>query len=298
MIHTPGWRDLGRTVSRVTPAGPAVSPSAAAASAARLRRAVRWSAPLLPELTGLPGATGRVLEAPVLVVDRRGAVEVCAGLAAGFVELQDSRGGPGEWGSPTRVRPGMLHLAGAAAGLRALAPHVKGMWDPFAHRRVLVAPNVLATAERGALDQTDYSRWVALRSGLWGTFFEEAPWLVAFMSRTTRHLPQSSGDFARLVLVLDAVVSTLLEDLGPQDIPSIGWIRHNAPEPAGVVGLRLLAWLGIPVPELDPDRARAEAFAREVRSRQGLQTLLRSPDYLPTREEFEHPEVWARRVGL
>lgn len=298
MIHTPGWRELGSAVSHLTPAGPTVSPAAAAASTARLRRAVRWSAPLLAELSGLPDAASQVAAAPALVVDRRGAIEVCAGLASAFVEVGDSRPTVGEWASPARVRPGLVHLAGAAAGLSALAPQVKGLWDPFAHRRVLVAPNVLATAEKGALDQIDYSRWVSLRAGLWGTLFEAAPWLVSHMSRTSRHLPQSSGDFARLVLVLDAVVSSLLEDLGPQDIPSIGWIRHNAPEPAGVVGLKVLTWMGIPVPELDPERARAAAFAQEVRADSALATLLRSPDYLPTREEFEHPEVWARRVGL
>ncbi|MDN5964238.1 MAG: zinc-dependent metalloprotease [Actinomyces sp.] len=296
MIHTPGWRELGRAVSRVTPAGPTVSPSAAAASAARLRRALRWSAPLLPDLSGLPEATARGLEAPSLVVDRRGAIEVCADLAAGFVEVGESRGG-GDRDSAPRVRPGVLHLTGASAGLRALAPHVKGLWDPFRRRRILVAPNVLATAEKGALDQTDYSRWVALRSGLWGTLFEQAPWMVDFMSRTTRHLPQSTGDFARLVLLLDAVVTSCLEDLGPQDIPSVGWIRHNAPEPAGVSGLRVLSWLGIPVVELDPERAHAEAFARTVRDHCALSTLLTSPDYLPTREEFEHPQSWVRRVG-
>ncbi len=53
-------------------------------------------------------------------------------------------------------------LAAEAIILRALAKDATGIWDVRSGRRILVAPNVLADAQRYALDQTDWCRWVSL----------------------------------------------------------------------------------------------------------------------------------------
>lgn len=301
MILTPEWTDVGRVVRALTLAGPTVSPTGAAATVARLRRAVRWSEPMViatSEGVGTGDAAHRVVACPTLVVDRRGAVDVCAGLVEGFLGDEEAPRGPGSWGMAIGPRPGPLSMVGAATALHALAPRVKGMWDPFARRRILVAPNVLEAAERGALDQIDYARWVALRAGLWGVMFEHAPWLSGHLAHLSRQLPGTTAGFSRTVLLLDGLASAQMATLTLQDIPSVGWIRRNSPEPAGVVGLRALRHLGASVPEVEAKRARALAFATRVVEVGGLPTLLRTPDHLPTPDEFEQPEAWVSRVGL
>ena len=298
MIQSLKWTDVGHVVRALTLAGPSVSPTGAAATVARLKRAVRWSEPLLADLSDLPEAAEQANSRETLIVDRRATVDLAAELVERFLAGTGETLGPGAWGTMIVRRPGPLGFVGAGLALHALAPRVKGMWDPFDQRRILVAPNVLEAAERGALDQIDYCKWVALRSGLWGIPFQQAPWLAGHMSHLARQMPSTTGEFVSLVQLLDALVSTQMDALTPQDIPSVGWIRANAPEPAGIFGLRALRHIGIPVADIERIRARSVAFARVVIDAGAVPTLLRSADYLPTVEEVDHPQSWVDRVGL
>ncbi len=298
MIRTCGWSDVARAVRPVMMAGPRVSATAAAASVARLRRAVRWSDPMLAGLSALPEAAERVAHRPSVVVDRRGALDLCAGMIDRAMDGEDVLLGPGAWGRTPVGTWGPLSLGAAGVVLTRLVPRIRGLWDPFERRRILVAPTVLSTGDRCSLDQIDHSRWVALRTGLWGVLFEQAPWLGAHLVHLSRTLPRTTGDLVRLVVLADALVARQMEALTPQDIPSAQWLRHHAPGSAGFVGLDALRLLGLGIGDLTAQHTQAEGFAREVIAAGSLDALLLSADHLPTREELERPQAWVSRVGL
>ncbi len=273
---------LARVIVASTPAGPAVSASTAAATVARLRKAVHWSAPYLAELTGLEAAAQRVINTKAAVVDRRAAVEIMdAGI--GYTV--------GEAYSP------LTHL-GRSMALRTLSANAVGVWDPLSRRRVLFAPNVLRTARRYALDQQDFSRWAALRTGLWATHFEHAPHLVDYLGDLCRDLATSSREFAELVVLLAVLPSVELEKLTTRDLPSLGWIRQHRSGSAWIVGLSLLPSLGMSTLELEELAGRATLFARAVMEAGALPQLLESVIALPTSEELSNPQAWMQRVGV
>lgn len=298
MVPPITWPTVARIANAVTPAGPRVPRAAAAATVERLRRAADWTTPVLSELSRMPEEAGVVGAIPPLVVDRRGLVVVSARIAGDFLGSDEPPAGPGAWGRTVVGRRGPVGLLGAVVAVRALAPHATGVWDPFDSRRVLVAANVLEAAEGAALDQNDFCRWTALRAGLWGVMFVRAPWLRDHLGHLARQLPDTLTDFANLVLVLDGVVDAWMGALTPQEIPSVGWIRRNAPEQAGVAGLRGLRLAGMAVEGIEEARAGAAAFSDVVVAAGGVPTLLCSRDHLPTRDEVAHPGAWTARVGL
>lgn len=298
MVPTITWPTVARAVRAVTPAGPMVPRATAAATVARLRRAAEWSGPVLADLSGMPDEARAVAEAGVVVVDRRGLIDVTARIVDRLLGCEELPAGPGDWGVPIVGRGGPIGAAGALVAMRALAPRAKGLWDPFAPGRVLVAANVLQAAEGAALDQNDFCRWTALRSGLWGVLLVRAPWVCDHLGHLARQMPSTVSDFTNLVLVLDGIVDAQMEALTPHEIPSVGWIRRNAPEQGGVAGLRALRLAGMAVDRLEEARADAAAFSQIVVAAGGVATLLKSRDHLPTREEIARPETWTERVGI
>jgi len=294
----PDWARVGRLVARMTAAGPTVSTTGAAVSAARLRRAAQWSDPMLERLSGLEDASRRVARRPVLVVDRRGCITVCAAIL-------DDVGGPRSappQGAPSssiarRPRTSSRWAAGALGLLSVDAPRLLGLWDPTARRRVLVAPNVLVAAELASVDQTDQARWVALGAGLRGVLFEQAPWLKDRLSWLARRWPADARELEGLLALIDQLLACQMDRLTPRDISSAGWIRAHASESTVGWGLTSLRHLGVAAPDRAAWRARARGFACVVVDSAGLATLLRSPDHLPTARELDHPDAWLDRVG-
>lgn len=273
---------LAQAVLVSTPAGPHVSATTAAAMVARLRKAVHWSAPYLGELTGLHEAAERVNGTKAAVVDRRAAVQV--------MDTAISRGvGPG-------YAP-LTHL-GRSLALRTISANALGIWDPFTRQRVLFAPNVLSISQRYALDQKDFARWAALRTGLWATHLEYAPHLVEYLGDLSRHLAESSREFAELVVLLSVLPSVELEKLTPRDLPSLGWIREHRSGSAWILGLSLLPKLGMSVIDLEVLAAHATVFARAVLEAGALPHLLESVISLPTSAELADPQQWFERIGI
>ena len=167
-------------------AGPSASRVGASAVVARLRRSVAWSDRRLAELSTLPQASATVAQSQTLVVDRRGLIRRVGAILDRFEDTRTPK-----------------VLAAEAIVLRALAKAATGIWDVTAGRRILVAPNVLADAQRYALDQTDWCRWVSLCTGLRGVHLTHAPHLVPYIADLMRSLPERSDELVRIVQSLE-----------------------------------------------------------------------------------------------
>ena len=275
-----GPRDVAGVLASMSYAGPSASRVGASAVVARLRRSVAWSNRLLAELSTLPEAAATVAESSSLVVDRRGLIRRVGAIMDRF---EDTR-------TP-------MVLAAEAIVLRALAKDATGIWDVAAGRRVLVAPNVLADAQRYALDQTDWCRWVSLCTGLRGVHLTHAPHLVPYVADLVRSLPERSDELVRIVLLLDALPTAEMEVLTPRDLPSIHWLRTHRAHAGGVALVRACAAAGMPLEGVELLQAQTEGFARTVVRAGAIGTLLSGIEALPTASEYAEPGTWLARVS-
>ena len=210
-------------------AGPSASRVGASAVVARLRRSADWSSRRLAKLSTLSEASATVAASRTVVVDRRGLIRRVGAVLDRF---EDTR-------TP-------MVLAVEAVVLRALAKSATGIWDVSSGCSVLVAPNVLADAQRYALDQTDWCRWVSLCTGLRGVHLTHAPHLVTYVADLVRALPERSDELVRIVLLLDALPTAEMEVLTPRDLPSIHWLRTHRAQAGGVGLVRACAAAGMP----------------------------------------------------
>ena len=163
-------------------------------------------------------------------------------------------------------------------------------------RRILVAPNVLADAQRYALDQTDWCRWVSLCTGLRGVHLTHAPHLVPYVADLMRSLPERSDELVRIVLLLDALPTAEMEVLTPRDLPSIQWLRTHRAHAGGVGLVRACAAAGMPLAGVEALQAQTEGFARTVVREGAIAQLLSSVEALPSAREYAEPTAWLARV--
>lgn len=215
-----GPRDVAGVLASLSYAGPSASRVGASAVVARLRRSVAWSDRRLAQLSTLSDASRTVAVSPTLVVDRRGLISTVGALMDRF---EDAR-------TP-------LVLAAEAVILRSLAKSATGIWDVIHGRRILVAPNVLADAQRYALDQTDWCRWVSLCTGLRAVHLTHAPHLVPYIAELIQALPQRSDELVRIVLLLDALPTAQMEVLTPPR-PALDSVAAHPPRPGRRSGPR------------------------------------------------------------
>lgn len=274
-----GPRDVAGVLASLSYAGPSASCVGASAVVARLRRSVAWSDRRLAQLSTLSDASRTVAASPTLVVDRRGLISTVGALMDRF---EDAR-------TP-------LVLAAEAVILRSLAKSATGIWDVIHGRRILVAPNVLADAQRYALDQTDWCRWVSLCTGLRAVHLTHAPHLVPYIAELIQALPQRSDELVRIVLLLDALPTAQMEVLTPRDLPSIQWLRTHRAQAGGVALVRACAAAGMPLAGVEAIWAQTEGFARTVVREGALAELLSGVDALPSAGEYAEPAAWLARV--
>ena len=206
-------------------------------------------------------------------------------------------------------------LAAEAVILRALAKDATGIWDVRSGRRILVAPNVLADAQRYALDQTDWCRWVSLCTGLRGVHLTHAPHLVPYIADLMRSLPERSDELVRIVqaleggqapraarvftsltTLLDALPTAEMEVLTPRDLPSIQWLRTHRAHAGGVGLVRACAAAGMPLAGVEALQAQTEGFARTVVREGAIAQLLSGVEALPSAREYAEPAAWLARV--
>ncbi len=260
-------------------AGPSASRVGASAVVARLRRSADWSSRRLAKLSTLSEASATVAASRTVVVDRRGLIRRVGAVLDRF---EDTR-------TP-------MVLAVEAVVLRALAKSATGIWDVSSGCSVLVAPNVLADAQRYALDQTDWCRWVSLCTGLRGVHLTHAPHLVTYVADLVRALPERSDELVRIVLLLDALPTAEMEVLTPRDLPSIHWLRTHRAHAGGVALVRACAAAGMPLSGVELLQAQTEGFARTVVREGAIATLLSSVEALPSAHEYAEPAAWLARV--
>lgn len=274
-----GPRNVAGVLASLSYAGPSASRVGASAVVARLRRSVAWSDRRLAELSTLPEASEKVAGSPTLVVDRRGLIRSVGSLLESFEDARTPK-----------------VLAAEAVILRALAKDATGIWDVRSGSRILVAPNVLADAQRYALDQTDWCRWVSLCTGLRGVHLTHAPHLVPYIADLMRSLPERSDELVRVVLLLDALPTAEMEVLTPRDLPSIQWLRTHRAHAGGVALVRACAAAGMPLAGVEALQAQTEGFARTVVREGAIAELLSSVDALPSAREYAEPTAWLARV--
>ena len=276
-----GPRNVAGVLASLSYAGPSASRVGASAVVARLRRSVAWSDRRLSELSTLPEASEKVVGSPTLVVDRRGLIRSVGSLLESFEDARTPK-----------------VLAAEAVILRALAKDATGIWDVRSGRRILVAPNVLADAQRYALDQTDWCRWVSLCTGLRGVHLTHAPHLVPYIADLMRSLPERSDELVRIVLLLDALPTAEMEVLTPRDLPSIQWLRTHRAHAGGVGLVRACAAAGMPLAGVEALQAQTEGFARTVVREGAIAQLLSGVEALPSAREYAEPAAWLARVRL
>lgn len=259
---------MAKAMNAVSYAGPQTSPASASGMSKRLLRAAAWSAPRIAGLSGLDEA-GAVEDSRVLLLDRHA-------LAIRLARILDEAA-PLESVDHARKRLRVLRL---------VATRATGLWDPWTRTRILVPPNALAAAHRYSLDQSDWSKWVALRTGLLGALVLRAPFLVAPDARVESLLE-------RLVLA-EALADAMMASITPARLPSVEWLRHHGPSPslAGSIATRI----GVSSPLLD-ERHRIPSFALEVVRSGRLDLLLAAPEKLPDAAELVRPDAWAARVS-
>jgi coenzyme F420 biosynthesis associated uncharacterized protein len=176
------------TATRLVPAGPAVSYEDAVSVVAELREAAGGAREHVRAFTGLavesePG--------PIAVLDRPGWVRANVdGFRAVIDPLTDEllarRDGAGDGKAPSPLVAAVgSRVTGVQVGgiLAYLATRVLGQYELFAPageqagRLSLVAPNVVETERRLAIDPADFRLWVCLHEATHQLQFTAVPWL-------------------------------------------------------------------------------------------------------------------------
>jgi coenzyme F420 biosynthesis associated uncharacterized protein len=207
------WDLAVRTARRLAPAGPQVSWAEATEAVTELRGLAVRAEEHVRSVTGLV-PPGEPEEATV--VDRPG---WAAANVDGFKVVLEPLAEKLLLKSPSKVAlAGASRLTGVQMGtlLAWLSSKVLGQYEVFlpeegTGRLVLVAPNIVETERRLAVDPSDFRMWVALHEVTHRTQFTAVPWLHAHVRSEVRELLEASAldDPAQLVSRLKNAVTHL-----------------------------------------------------------------------------------------
>lgn len=229
---------------------------------------------------------------------------------------------------------GLTRYLGFMLGL--LARRVLGQYDPALLGRepletsslILVEPNVQLWAEKEHLPVDELRQWLAMHEMTHAWEFRAHPWLQTYLEgllqqvlvgrlldgrRPTsweliRTLTVGMGQQWKAIAKLQAVMSLLegfsnlmMDDVGVRELPHFGLLEtayrrrllNRTP-----LERALLRLTGL---EMKMQQyVQGERFARMVRERGGMDLLSRvwgGPEWLPTMQEIQRPELWIDRVG-
>jgi len=206
------WDLAVRTAKRLAPAGPEVSWAEAADAVTELRGLAVRAEEHVREVTGLvpPGDPEEAT-----VVDRPG---WAAANVDGFkVVLEPLTDKLSKNQSPITLAAGSK-VAGVQMGtmLAWLSSKVLGQYEVFlpeqaTGRLVLVAPNIVETERRLAVDPTDFRMWVALHEVTHRTQFTAVPWMHAHVRSEVGAMLQAASfdDPGELISRLKSAVTQI-----------------------------------------------------------------------------------------
>jgi uncharacterized protein (DUF2342 family) len=315
------WEFAKQAGARIVPAGPKVTPDEAAGVVASIRAAAFRAQQPVAETARLqaPG------EAPApLVVDRPTWISLNADSMSAMVDPVFAQiiGRRKQPASPAVAAVGGKVTGGEAGALLAfMASKVLGQYDLApggTPRLLLVAPNVVHVERELGVEPDDFRLWVCMHEETHRVQFTAVPWLRDHMverarslaaemapdpeklqdiiSRLSKQLPEMTA----VMSLLEGHADVVMDEVGPQVIPSVAQIRARFNERRKGVGAfdRLLRrLLGL---EAKMRQYRDGAvFVRAVVDRvgvDGFNQVWTSPDTLPLPREIEDPSAWVARV--
>ncbi len=229
---------------------------------------------------------------------------------------------------------GITRYLGFMLGL--LARRVLGQYDPALLGRepmetsslILVEPNVQAWARKEGLPVDELRQWLAMHELTHAWEFRAHPWLQRYLEDLLRQvligrlldgrrptswelirtLTVGMGQQWKAIAKLQAAMSLLegfsnlmMDEIGVRELPHFGVLEaayrrrlHNR-TPLERALLRLTGM------EMKMQQyIQGERFARSVRDQGGMALLARvwrGPEWLPTTQEIQRPELWVARAG-
>ena len=229
---------------------------------------------------------------------------------------------------------GITRYLGLMLGL--LSRRVLGQYDPALLGReppetsslILVEPNVRAWAAKEGLPVDELRLWLAMHEMTHAWEFRAHPWLQTYLEDLLRQvligrlvdggrpttfelirtLTIGMGQQWKAVAKIQAAMSLLegfsnlmMDEIGVRELPHFGLLEtayrrrllNRTP-----LERALLRLTGL---EMKMQQyIQGERFARAVRDRGGMALLAqvwRGPEWLPTIQEIQRPELWVARVG-
>jgi coenzyme F420 biosynthesis associated uncharacterized protein len=205
-------------------------------------------------------------------------------------------------------------------------------------RLLLVAPTIVQVEQQLQVPSRDFRLWVCLHEETHRVQFGAVPWLGAYLaslvnefieasdlsfSETLRRVAAVMGSIARKGSLVESVQSpeqreifdkmtgvmslleghadVVMDDVGPQVIPSVGLIRErftarrNSPKAIDALARRALG-MDMKMRQY----TEGAAFVRHVVDdigMSGFNQVWASPKTLPTRSEITNPGAWVKRMA-
>jgi len=325
--------------TRVAGPGPVVRPEEAAAAVAELRAGADRSTGLVREFTGLAAAAHTapvlVVDREGWV---RANTEAFAVMLEPIVEkLQDKKGAPTGLSQAvgSKVTGGEVGLL-----LGFLASKVLGQFDPFhdpSGRLLLVAPNIVHVERELKADPSDFRLWVCLHEETHRVQFTAVPWMRDHLyseisaiadtvdpggllddglKRISQAVRGGNGSLidilstpeqreimdrvTGMMSLLEGHADVVMDDVGPQVIPSVASIRRSFNQRrkgVGVLDRLLRKALGLDM-KMAQYRDGAK-FVRSVVDKVGMadfNAVWEGPESLPSKAEIADPAAWVTRV--
>ena len=228
---------------------------------------------------------------------------------------------------------------GAQLGLALawMSGRVLGQFDPLGpggSALMLVAPSISAAGSALDVPARDFRLWVCLHEETHRVQFSAVPWLGDFLigqirsfiltedatSLTARISNLARGGangglvgmlsspqqrrildrLAAMMSVLEGHAEVVMDDVGPDVVPSVGLIRDRFDQRRGSPGrldsvLRRLIGLDAKLRQYTEGAAFVRAVVAAV-GMAGFNRVWQSPDHLPSADEVAEPERWVLRV--
>lgn len=229
---------------------------------------------------------------------------------------------------------GITRYLGFMLGL--LARRVLGQYDPALLGReppetsslILVEPNVQAWARKESLPIDELRQWLAMHEMTHAWEFRAHPWLQGYLEDLLRQvligrltdgrrpttfelirtltigMGQQWKAIARIqaaMSLLEGFSNLMMDDIGVRELPHFGLLetayrRRLVNRTPLERALLRLTGLEMKIQQY----IQGERFARTVRDQGGMALLARAwqgPQWLPTIQEIQRPELWMARAG-